>query len=103
MIVFECPSCKAKLQVADQHAGATIQCPTCKGMTSAPKNVETSVAAVPVMLVAAPSPAPTAVTTPEVAEAAQAERSAAMMRSRAGRGGTMRMSPRKSRPAWAPA
>lgn len=55
MIVFNCPSCKAKLQVADEHAGATIQCPTCKTMATAPGGA-------------------TEVTTPEVVEASQAKR-----------------------------
>lgn len=36
MITFECSSCSAKLQVKDEHAGKSIQCPTCKTKTTAP-------------------------------------------------------------------
>lgn len=62
MIVFECPSCQTKLQVAEEHAGATIQCPKCKQAASAPKSAgaEAITATTPA---APPSPPPTAVTT----------------------------------------
>lgn len=71
MIVFQCPECKTKLQVADQHAGMTIQCPNCKGRATAPK----AEGAVAEAIAPAPPPpeTPTGVTTPEVAQA-QAER-----------------------------
>lgn len=38
MIVFDCPGCGAKLQVAEQHAGMTIQCPTCQAQATAPRS-----------------------------------------------------------------
>ncbi len=62
MIVFECPSCQTKLQVAEEHAGATIQCPKCNQAASAPKSAgaEAITATTPA---APPSPQATAVTT----------------------------------------
>ena len=66
MIVFECPSCMMKLQVAEEHAGKTIQCPSCKTMATAPKGEAPGAEAVMVAhAVDPPPPAPTAVTTPE--------------------------------------
>jgi uncharacterized Zn finger protein (UPF0148 family) len=64
MIVFECPSCKKKLQAADEHAGKAIKCPGCQNTASVPVSAEQAAAAVS----AAPSasaPPPDAVTTPE--------------------------------------
>src|ERR1043165_487462 len=43
MLVFECPSCKTKLQVADEHAGKTIACPKCKTKATVPKQNEPEV------------------------------------------------------------
>src|SRR4051812_12810340 len=36
MLVFECPSCKAKLQVADEHAGKKMKCPKCQQTATVP-------------------------------------------------------------------
>ena len=72
MIVFECPSCKTKLQVADEHAGKTIQCPTCKGRAAAPAGAGAPAEAITAAPDAAPPSAPespTAVTTPDLAKA----------------------------------
>jgi len=56
MIAFDCPSCKTKLQVADEHAGKTIQCPTCQAMATAPQAIgEAAITVTPVKV------APTAV------------------------------------------
>ena len=43
MLVFECPSCKTKLQVADEHAGKTIACPKCQTKATVPTPVEPEV------------------------------------------------------------
>lgn len=40
MISFSCPSCDANLQVKDEHAGKTIQCPTCKAKAKVPNDGE---------------------------------------------------------------
>src|SRR5690242_4665811 len=69
MIVFECPSCNAKLQLADEHAGKTIQCPSCKATTPAPADAGAITAAVPTG--AAPA---TGVTTPDIAAKAESAR-----------------------------
>ena len=36
MLIFECPSCKSKLQVPDEHAGKTIKCPKCQATAKVP-------------------------------------------------------------------
>ena len=74
MIVFECSSCNKKLQVAEEHAGKTIQCPTCKTKTSVPAAPdETAVTEMP--SAEPPSPAPaTAVAKREHARAAKSDR-----------------------------
>jgi uncharacterized Zn finger protein (UPF0148 family) len=64
MISFECPSCNAKLQVKDEHAGKTIQCPTCKTKVAAPAADEDA-GAIQSAPSAKSSPPPTSVTTPE--------------------------------------
>ena len=55
MLTFECPSCKAKLQVADEHAGKTVQCPTCKSHAAVPTSAEAPSDAI---VEAAPMPMP---------------------------------------------
>jgi hypothetical protein len=40
MIFFVCPNCKKKLQVADEHAGKTIACPSCNSRATAPSQEE---------------------------------------------------------------
>ena len=65
MLVFECPSCKTKLQAAPEHAGKAIVCPTCGTNATIPSSGITAepVAVAPV--------ASTAVTTPEQARRSQ--------------------------------
>lgn len=68
MIVFECTACKMKLQVAEEHAGKTIECPGCKTMGFAPHRADVvaeAIAPAPEAPPPPPPPAPTAVTTPE--------------------------------------
>jgi predicted Zn finger-like uncharacterized protein len=70
MLTFECPACKTKLQVADAHAGKTVQCPSCKGMATAPTpDADGITADVPVAPVV-----DDAVTTPEHAPTSKAGR-----------------------------
>lgn len=38
MIVFECPSCKKKIQVTDEKAGVNGRCPNCKYPVTVPSN-----------------------------------------------------------------
>lgn len=69
MIVFECPSCKKKLQAAEEHVGKSIACPACKTIAKVPAQPDASanaISAEPVATSTAPPPA-TAVTTPEQA------------------------------------
>jgi hypothetical protein len=40
MIVFECPSCKKSLQVADEHAGKSSVCPQCQHVAAVPVMAE---------------------------------------------------------------
>jgi uncharacterized Zn finger protein (UPF0148 family) len=70
MLTFRCPACDAKLQVADEHAGKTVQCPTCQGMATAPKP-EPAADAITADVPAAPVAAD-AVTTPENAPRSRA-------------------------------
>jgi len=77
MIVFECPSCNAKMQVADEHAGKTIQCPKCKAKVAAPKDEAAPAGAIEAAPNAESEPAdvePTAVTKPEHAKGAKKKR-----------------------------
>lgn len=37
MLMFECPSCKAKLQVADENAGKKMKCPKCQQTARVPE------------------------------------------------------------------
>ena len=69
MLHFECPSCKSKLQAADDFAGKSIVCPTCQQSATVPQG-SAAITAAPV--VSLPSiPPMSAVTTPELAQAAQ--------------------------------
>jgi len=45
MIVFECPSCKAKMRAAEEYAGQTVVCPDCNAPTTIPASAETPVKA----------------------------------------------------------
>ena len=85
MIVFECPSCKAKMRAAEEYAGQTVVCPDCNAPTTIPASAETPVKAAPTTpppapaataeaisaepvvttAAAAPPPKPDAITTPE--------------------------------------
>ena len=38
MLIFECPSCKTKLQAAEEHAGKSIKCPKCQTMATVPQS-----------------------------------------------------------------
>ena len=38
MLIFECPSCKTKLQAAEDHAGKSIKCPKCQTMATVPQS-----------------------------------------------------------------
>ncbi|HZZ81588.1 MAG TPA: DUF1559 domain-containing protein [Gemmataceae bacterium] len=58
MIVFECPGCHAKLQVADEHAGKIMRCPTCQHTATIPSADANAVSAEPIPAIPAPS-APT--------------------------------------------
>jgi hypothetical protein len=60
MLQFQCPSCNAKLQAAEEDAGKTIACPEC--------NAAVTVPAATGAITAAPPAPPTSVTTPENVE-----------------------------------
>lgn len=55
MIVFDCPACRSKLQVADEHAGKLMRCPSCQQTAPIPSADASAVAAEPI---APPPPAP---------------------------------------------
>ena len=74
MIVFECPSCRAKMRAAEEYAGKTVVCPDCDATTTIPASVESplapaagAISAAPVVTTAAAAPPPKsdAITTPE--------------------------------------
>ncbi len=76
MLIFECPSCKTKLQVAEEHAGKTMKCPKCQHTAPVPKQDDPAAKAVTADPMAALPPAKeTAVTTPEQAQASRASKS----------------------------
>jgi LSD1 subclass zinc finger protein len=52
MLVFPCPSCGAKLQMAEDLAGKKVRCASCQAVVSAPEKSETSDA-----ITAGPGPA----------------------------------------------
>jgi hypothetical protein len=60
MIVFDCPGCHAKLQVAGEHAGKIMRCPTCQHTAKIPSAETNAVSAEPIAppAPAAPPPAP---------------------------------------------
>ena len=68
MLLFECPSCKTKWRTDDENGGKPVVCPKCEATVSAGAGAISAVA--PVSL-----PPLTAVTTPELADAAQAAKS----------------------------
>ena len=61
MLHFECPSCKMQLQADNDYAGKLVVCPKCQQTAPVPSSPATSEA--------------TAVTTPDVADAAQLAKS----------------------------
>jgi uncharacterized Zn finger protein (UPF0148 family) len=61
MIVFDCPACKSKLQVPDEHAGKLMRCPSCQKTAPIPSADATAVAAEPIP---PPAAAPVKVPTP---------------------------------------
>ena len=66
MLTFPCPSCNAKLQVAEEHAGKTVACPECKAKATVPQTSQPIDAITSALSPAsAPAAEPTAVTTPE--------------------------------------
>ena len=74
MIEFDCPSCHSKLLAAEEHAGKTIECPTCKMTAQVPADQNAgAITATP--SAEPPSPPPTSVTTPEHAKSARSKRS----------------------------
>jgi uncharacterized Zn finger protein (UPF0148 family) len=50
MIVFDCPGCKSKLQVADEHAGKVMRCPSCQHTAAIPSADAEAVSAEPIAL-----------------------------------------------------
>jgi uncharacterized Zn finger protein (UPF0148 family) len=48
MLVFDCPGCKAKLQVADEHAGKQMRCPSCQTTATIPSAQASAVSAEPI-------------------------------------------------------
>jgi hypothetical protein len=68
MLVFECPSCKAKMRSAEENAGKSVACPSCKATTkvpAAPKPADDAITAD--IAPATASPKPDAITTPDQA------------------------------------
>ncbi|MBI3821963.1 MAG: DUF1559 domain-containing protein [Planctomycetes bacterium] len=69
MLVFECPSCKGKMQAADEYAGQTVACPECGATTTVPRAT-----AAPEAFTAQPTASPAAptdaITTPDQTRAA---------------------------------
>jgi Protein of unknown function (DUF1559) len=70
MLVFDCPSCGAKLQMPENLAGKKVRCATCQGIITAPVEGETS-AAITADPAAVSAPAATGVTAPEHARASR--------------------------------
>jgi hypothetical protein len=72
MILFECWSCKTKMQAAEEHAGLTVECPSCQLRTTvpSPESAAMSVTASPPPPSPAAESSSTGVTTPEVAQSA---------------------------------
>jgi predicted Zn finger-like uncharacterized protein len=73
MLNFDCPSCRAKLQVTDEHVGKKVQCPHCKQLVAA---LEEAIVATPVAAPPLPPAPPNAVTASEHQAAAATERRA---------------------------
>src|ERR1019366_1537619 len=46
MLVFECPSCHAKMQAADENAGKKIICPKCNIKTTVPDSADAETEAI---------------------------------------------------------
>ena len=70
MLVFECRSCKTKMQVPEEHAGKTTLCPKCQAKTKIPSAPD-AITAAPVPVVAVAPTTPDAITTPEQARPAK--------------------------------
>src|SRR5882724_7511349 len=68
MLVFDCPSCGAKLQMPENLAGKKVRCATCQGVITAPADVAAAITADPPPESA---PAATGVTVPEHARASR--------------------------------
>jgi Protein of unknown function (DUF1559) len=73
MLIFECPSCKAKMQASEEYAGKTTACPECGAATKIPASVETPAGAITADpdTMATASPPSGAITTPEQARASK--------------------------------
>ena len=65
MLIFECPSCKAKMKAAEEHAGKTTVCPKCNTSVKIPPS--DAISAEPITV--SPAATPDAITTPEQARA----------------------------------
>src|SRR4051794_39487381 len=70
MLSFDCPFCKTNVPAADELGGKTVLCPTCKQAVAVPRSNAITDIAPPLL------PPLTAVTTPDVAAAAQHEKAA---------------------------
>ncbi|MBI3822454.1 MAG: hypothetical protein HY289_07215 [Planctomycetes bacterium] len=57
-ILFACPKCKVQVEVADEYAGQSGQCPRCEGVITIPSPTQPAPSASP-----APSPSPRPVAT----------------------------------------
>ena len=75
MIVFACSACGTKMQAAEEHAGLTVQCPSCQQRMSVPASETGAQAVTASPSVPTPGASPeTGVTTPALARSAEASK-----------------------------
>lgn len=74
MLVFECPSCKTKMQAAEEHAGKTTVCPSCGAKSAIPAPPGGDAITADPDIVSSAAPKPDAITTPDQARTGKKDR-----------------------------